>query len=518
MNNFGQNMADNPLIIYIALVLVGVFACILFCVWVYENLYQSAPKAQIVKGANPYDIRQLKTKLRKGKQGEPLAFYAQKGTKRIIAQDPLRINDKSYTVSCEDRGLVVGVSGSGKTNYIICQIIHWMNSGKSLIVADIKPEILGILAKNNILQNSKYNIIIFNPTDPMSFKYNPLDRACDDAQLKEILGLLIVANGKDDQAFADYARDLLFLAVKFLKLRDGTVSLPSAYEFVSGFGVLADFFDEVEDLGDKKLSMLANQARNQSNNERFASSAYSVFKNSLSFLDSEVIANNLASSDDDLIELLSNSSTIVFLQFEQNRTEVNRLYSAFAMHMINELMNNYRNRDDVFLIFDELLNGAKIDGLELKFNTMRSMRLPCFIYIQSIVGLYDKYGEKTALGIISACNFQACFCVNEPETAEFFSERSGKVVNQMISESENTRIENGRAHNVKNRTHSAIQSNLVDAGEFQSLNIGQALVIYRGAVGIVNMPQHHEDTSANIRLVDDSDSPSPIRPSDFFQN
>jgi len=48
---------------------------------------------------------------------------------------------KALRVSNEDRGIILGAPGSGKTTYLVTQIIDWMRSGQSFVATDIKPEI-----------------------------------------------------------------------------------------------------------------------------------------------------------------------------------------------------------------------------------------------------------------------------------------------------------------------------------------------------------------------------------------
>ena len=51
---------------------------------------------------------------------------------------------KSLRVTNEDRGIIAGVSGAGKTAYLVLQLIDWMESGQSFVATDIKPEIWAI--------------------------------------------------------------------------------------------------------------------------------------------------------------------------------------------------------------------------------------------------------------------------------------------------------------------------------------------------------------------------------------
>jgi hypothetical protein len=65
-------------------------------------------------------------------------------------KEPVR---KALRVTNEDRGIVAGVPGAGKTAYLVLQLIDWMESGQSFVATDIKPEIWAILKYNNILSS-----------------------------------------------------------------------------------------------------------------------------------------------------------------------------------------------------------------------------------------------------------------------------------------------------------------------------------------------------------------------------
>jgi superfamily II DNA or RNA helicase len=50
------------------------------------------------------------------------------------------IADDKARVSNEDRGLVVGAPGSGKTTYLVAQLIDWMQSGSLLSLPTSSPK------------------------------------------------------------------------------------------------------------------------------------------------------------------------------------------------------------------------------------------------------------------------------------------------------------------------------------------------------------------------------------------
>ena len=165
------------------------------------------------------------------------------------------------------------------------------------------------------------------------------------------------------------------------------------------------------------------------------------------------------------------------------------------MHVIRLLMNNYREREDVFLLFDELLNGGKISVLTDKFNTMRSYKLPTFIYIQSLAGLYKKYGENDSNNLIGACDVKIIYRVNDNVSAQYFSKLAGTIPAQMINTNYTTEVRpNGSSYTRKTVTPAGLKDiPLVSENELMQMPAGKVLMLVDGAGAIVNIPQHWRD-------------------------
>lgn len=133
------------MMMYVSIAIVIFAGGILAWVWIYENFFKTySATSKIVPSRKSEDTSFLKSVLNRGAIGEPLVMYAPVKKKQLEA-DPYRLKLPVYTVSCQERGFVVGVSGAGKTNFIFAQIADWMKSGKSFVVTDVKPEIFGVV-------------------------------------------------------------------------------------------------------------------------------------------------------------------------------------------------------------------------------------------------------------------------------------------------------------------------------------------------------------------------------------
>ncbi|OOR87524.1 hypothetical protein B0181_10225 [Moraxella caviae] len=433
------------------------------------------------RSRSAYDSRRLRQMLNKS-AGEPLAFYH----KRIFGEPDV------VTVGNQTRGLIVGSSGTGKTNYILAQLWEWGKSGKSFVVTDIKPQIFGVLAKNGFFEHFGYKPIVINPNDAYAHKYNLLDDICLDldSELDEILYILIPSHA-EDAAFADFGR-LIFKAI-ILDL-GADASLSAAYRKLAAFANAEKLLNYLKRSENPKVVKFANQAATISSNERFAASGINAIVSALEFLNNDVIAQSQEPSKPlRLRELLKQNKVAVFLQFEQEYQNSNeKLYSATVQAIITFLMSNYKHRKEVLLLFDELLNGGKINQLADKFNTMRSYKLPSFLYIQSIAGIYEKYGIYEADKLMAACDFQVCYRTNDQQTADFFAKKSGLVEVTYKSFSDRPKGEGGGVERtVSYRTE---KEQLVSQENLFRMKEGEALVFYRGEVAITKMPEHYKDT------------------------
>lgn len=174
-------------------------------------------------------------------------------------------------------------------------------------------------------------------------------------------------------------------------------------------------------------------------------------------------------------------------------------------------MKNYREREDVFLIFDELLNGGKIDALTDKFNTMRSYKLPTFIYIQTLAGLYKKYGEDDSNNLIGACDVKLICRTNDNVSAAYFSKLAGTIPAQLVNIHYPVEVRpDGSTYQPKRETPQGLKDiPLVSENELMKMPTGYCLLLVDGEGAIVDMPEHHEDLPMQERA-------SFIRPSEAF--
>lgn len=402
-----------------------------------------------------------------------------------------------YTVSTQERGLVLGVSGTGKSTFLITQLVDWMQSGKSFVVTDIKPEIWAILQVNGVFARYGYNDVVINPTDANADNYNMFDDIDDDNDITELLNIIIPDKGNDSDAFAATARLILKAVLLHVKEKKGATSLPAARDYIDEYVDIDEMLDDLMDSDSKIAARCAKNAKRSASNERYLASAVTALINALGFLDNETIANSIDSSDFSLKDTLMRSKQAVFLQFDKEYKETTRvLFGATLAHTLRLLEVNFRDRDEVFVAIDEIINAAPIPRLTEKMNVIRSSKMPLFLYLQTLEGLNRVYGEKADEMFMSACAVKICYRVDDLKTAKSMSEFIGTV--EVKNWQVNHKDRQGHYGIIQDEVYNE-QTQLMPKIEpvaLTKLGKGQAIICYQGESAVTAMPYFRRTFSA----------------------
>ncbi len=174
-------------------------------------------------------------------------------------------------VSIEDRGMVVGAPGSGKTAFLIAQVVDWMQSGRSVVLTDVKPEIYGRLLEAGVFERYGYTPTVFNPTDIHSHAYNPFSESTNSAELNEILSVFIPYVDDSSEVFAENARRLL----KAVLLELGEeASLPNAQKFINSEDNITDLLKILKRSSNDSVSAIASEIARTAKNENLLASIF----------------------------------------------------------------------------------------------------------------------------------------------------------------------------------------------------------------------------------------------------
>jgi len=384
------------------------------------------------------------------------------------------IDGQPLYVSIEDRASVIGPPGTGKTAFLVSQLLDWCESGRSFVCTDIKPEIYGIVRQR--LKAQGYTLYAYNPTQSAGHRYNLLQDVEGPEQIGELAAALIPSPDPENAVFNESARDFLDAIISHLRFTRKDVSLTDVRAFVTEFEDYKSLFKALRKSGCPDVQDLVGGLRLAASNERLLGSIFATFRSNLRFLRYPAIRKSLAASDFSLSEL-SRGKVGIFLQFEEANKELTaNLASVLIGHLLRYL-TLHTAREPVLLLLDEIGTMPVIVGLKEKLNTIRSRNIPTWLYWQSKEQM-QAYGQKTDEGpniILGACDMQMVFRLNDNASANWFSEKMG-TVDRLV---EKTTTSGGLFGDVS-YSEDLVTEPLIRPHELQQLDLSEVVCMYRG--------------------------------------
>lgn len=409
-------------------------------------------------------------------------------------------------VSNSDRGMVIGAPGSGKTAFLIAQVVDWMQSGRSVVLTDVKPEIYGRLLLAGVFERYGYEATVFNPTDVNSSAYNFFSEIESSSEINEILSVIIPYVDDSSEVFAENARRLL----KAVLLELGEkASLPNARKFINSEDNISDLLKILKRSENEAAANIAIEISRTAKNDNLLASIFTSLTKAFTFLDDDRISCQLSRSDFSLKDLLVKPKQIVIFQFEQEfSTSTATIFGALVAQTLRLLQANYRAREPVFVALDEIINCAPIPNLTSTLNKIRSAKMPTFLYFQSLEGLNRLYGKDAERLFMGAADLKVAFRLGDIETSLTFSRMVGET--EAVLRSSGTTsgtsstpnianpgvlIDNSIVSHSTNRTTSDSTQILkvIEPEKFLSLENHNAVCLYRGESALSPMPCFYED-------------------------
>ena len=418
-----------------------------------------------------------------------LSMSATKEEARVFAG---KYNEKEMYVSTEDRGLVIGPPGTGKTVFLLNQILRAAEIGLSFAAIDIKPEIHKVISSG--LVKNGYRVLKVNPAvdDPEADHWNPLADIDGETDISELCNSLLPINSPDEAPFVEAQRDWLKASVFHAKLQPGG-SLPSAYQFLSSqpdFGKLLDV------LIDSKSSTAAQIARrikaglSGNKPDPLILPGLSGCLRSLNYLSLPGVQSALGHSDFSIKEIGTSRPTALFLQFEESKLgALGPLLAFMATGLLTSLINTAGKRAAVAFFLDEIGNMPAVPGLAEKLNTIRSRQLPTWMYFQTTQQIERRYGKGALDVFFASSDAQLFFRLNDEKTRELVSRLIG-TTEQVKTTQSTTREEGGRKTTIS-RTRERVA--VIEPHALGQLKPGQVVCLYRGAAALGRATPHYVD-------------------------
>ena len=401
--------------------------------------------------------------------------------------------------------MIIGAPGFGKTTYLILQLIDWMRSGKSFVATDVKPEIWGALKYNGMFERFGYKDWVLNPTDIKSDHYNIFSEVKDSAEMNEILAVIIQDDSPDTAVFTDTARRLLKAVL--IELGD-KASLPNAQRFINAMDDNAELLKTLRQSENESVSSIAKEITRTAKSENLLASVMTSVSKAFDFLDDERIRMTTSDNAEGfyLKKVLMMEKQAVFLQFDQQyRNSTSTLFGATVAHTMRILQANQR-RDDVFVALDEIINCAQIPKFTDLLNTIRSAKMPTFLYLQSLEGLNRLYGANADKIFIGASNYKVVFRVDDQSTTNDMSKSVGMTKTTFYTYAENVGTSASSAKGTGTSSSSSISTStkmdyIIEADAFSKLPMYNAVVLYNGAFGTLEMPKYWEIFDCKRRII-----------------
>lgn len=471
---------------------------------------KSKPRAERIKKESAEGYGTLLNEVHRGFENKTplIAFTDQTLPKKQIKEMEQKYLDWSFhreslRVTNEDRGIVLGAPGSGKTTFLISQIVEWMKSGRSFVATDVKPEIWAILKANNVFKLFGYKDWVFNPTDVESDHYNIFSEVKDSAELNEILNIIIKDDTADSVVFNDLARRILKAVL--IELGD-KASLVNAQNYINSMDSNDELLKALRQSEKSSVSNIAKEVSRTAQNDRLLASVMTAVSKAFEFLDDDRIRATTSDNAQGfyLKEILMQPKQAVFLQFDQQyKSSTATLFGAMVAHTMRILQAN-QNREAVFIALDEIINCAPIPKFTDLLNTIRSANMPTFLYLQSLEGLNRLYGANSDKMFMGSSNLKIVFRIGDIESAEECSRLVGQTETTYISETAGTSQTSGTSSSSRASSSSSNRSqnlgttksikleSIIEPAEFIKLPICRAVVMYNGSYGTLEMPKYYE--------------------------
>ena len=486
---------------------------------------KSKPRAERIKKESAEGYGTLLREVHRGFENKtPLIAFTDKTLpKKKIKEMEQKYLDWSFhreslRATNEDRGIVLGAPGSGKTTFLISQIVEWMKSGRSFVATDVKPEIWAILKANNVFKIFGYKDWVFNPTDVESDHYNIFSEVKDSAELNEILSIIIKDDTAESVVFNDLARRILKAVL--IELGD-KASLVNAQSYINGMDSNDELLKALRQSEKSSVSNIAKEISRTAQNDRLLASVMTAVSKAFEFLDDDRIRATTSDNAQGfyLKEVLMQPKQAVFLQFDQQyKSSTATLFGAMVAHTMRILQAN-QNRKSVFIALDEIINCARIPKFTDLLNTIRSANMPTFLYLQSLEGLNRLYGANADKIFMGSSGLKVVFRIDDIATADECSRLVGQTETTYISETTGTSQTSGTSSSSQASSSSSNRSqnigttksikleSIIEPAEFIKLPMFTAVVMYNGSYGTLEMPKYHEcynmPKRTNLKTVQD---------------
>ena len=391
---------------------------------------------------------------------EPVELTAKEAT---AAGFPLVYDKKKnlvYVDNGEAHSLVIGATGSGKTQMVINPLVNLLSKkGESMVITDPKGE---IYEKNGeMLRNLGYNVIVVNFRNPqdgscwnpytLPYKYYKEGNQDKANELLNDMAINIATDEKADDPFwtnsaADYLTGLslgMFEDAPEDEISISTVNLMMTVgeEKIGASTYMKEYFKFKDPASPAAINALGTVNAPQDTKN----SILSVLKQKIKvFAVTQNLAEMLSRSDFDM-ETIGEKKTAVFMIIQDEKTTYHALATIFIKQCYESLIAVAQRHGGKLpvrtnFLLDEFANMPKFKDITTMITAARSRQIRMTMIIQNFAQLKQVYGQEDAETIRGNCGDILYLLTGELSALEEISKLCGdKIVKVGKDKKEETR-------------------------------------------------------------------------------
>ncbi len=363
---------------------------------------------------------------------------------------PIILNENEMWVdNGEYHSLVIGATGSGKTQGVILPTVHSLAKAKeSMIITDPKGEIYE--KTSNMLRARGYQILLLNFRDPqngnswnpMSLPYQMYKSGNQDKAIELLddlaLNILYDESNKNADPFwektsADYFSGValgLFEDAKEDEININSISLATTVgeEKFGGSTYIKEYFNAK----DPNSAAAINASSTIMAPSETKGSILSVFKQKVKlFASRENLSEMLSYSDIDL-ESIGEKPTAVFIVIQDEKKTYHSLVTILLKQIYETLIATAQKHGGKLpvrtnFLLDEFANMPPLKDVTTMITAARSRLIRFTMIIQNFAQLDDVYGKEEAETIRGNCGNIIYLITTELKALEEISKMCGEV-------------------------------------------------------------------------------------------
>ena len=354
-------------------------------------------------------------------------------------------NDSVYVDSGEAHSLIIGATGSGKTQMVVHPLVRLLcKKGESMIITDPKGEIY----ENNgkMLRDYGYNIILLNFRDPQNgncwnpfelpYRYDKNGKGDKANELLNDLALNILSEQNSADPFwtnsaADYFTGLalgMFEDAKETEVNINSINLMATLgdERYGSSTYLKEYFKDKDPASPAAVNALGTVNAPADTKD----SITSVMKQKIKVFAVTQNLSEMLSRSDFNIDKIGEEKTAVFMIIQDEKTTYHPLATIFIKQCYEALIDVAQRHGGALpvrtnYILDEFANMPKLNDISTMITAARSRHIRFNMIIQNFAQLNQVYTKEVAETIRGNCGNIIYLLTGELQALEEISKLCG---------------------------------------------------------------------------------------------